>query len=87
MMDESSSHQVWAAICNIALKLLSSNLRVCQDETLCITENVFSIKLVSITSELESILNCIEKEISSGGKVAIHCRMGRGRTGTLLGKL
>merc|ERR1712111_309160 len=36
------------------------------------------------TSELESILNCIEKEISSGGKVAIHCRMRRGRTGTLL---
>ena len=32
------------------------------------------------------ILDSIEEEILQGGKVVIHCRMGWGRTGTVLGK-
>ena len=26
----------------------------------------------------------VSKELLEGGKVAVHCRMGRGRTGTML---
>ena len=37
--------------------------------------------------EMMQIQNSIEEEILQGGKVAIHCRMGWGRTGTVLGIL
>ena len=36
--------------------------------------------------KMMQILDSIEKEILMGGKVVIHCRMGWGRTGTVLGK-
>ena len=29
----------------------------------------------------------VKKEISDGGKIAVHCRMGNGRTGTMLAAL
>ena len=36
-------------------------------------------------STMIQIQDLIEKEIQQGGKVVIHCRMGWGRTGTVLG--
>ena len=36
---------------------------------------------------MEEFINFIElvsKELCAGGQVAVHCRMGRGRTGTML---
>ena len=36
-------------------------------------------------STMIQIQDSIEKEIQQGGKVVIHCRMGWGRTGTVLG--
>ena len=38
-------------------------------------------------STMVQIQDSIENEILQGGKVVIHCRMGWGRTGTVLGKL
>ena len=34
--------------------------------------------------DINKILSCIEKELEVGGRVAVHCWMGRGRTGTIL---
>ena len=34
--------------------------------------------------ELSNFIKLVTKELSSGGQVAVHCRMGRGRTGTML---
>ena len=36
-------------------------------------------------STMTKIQDSIEKEILQGGKVVVHCRMGWGRTGTVLG--
>ena len=33
-----------------------------------------------------AVLDCIEREIADSGKVAVHCRAGNGRTGTVLGE-
>ena len=37
------------------------------------------------SEELMSITKSIQSEISRNGKVAVHCRGGNGRTGTVLG--
>ena len=34
--------------------------------------------------EMIKFNDLVSKELSEGGKVAVHCRMGRGRTGTML---
>ena len=39
------------------------------------------------SEELMSITKSIQSEISRKGKVAVHCRMGNGRTGTVLGNM
>ena len=33
---------------------------------------------------LLQVLDCVEKEVARGGRVAVHCRAGRGRTATVL---
>ena len=37
-------------------------------------------------SKLTGSLDLVHQEISGGGAVTVHCRGGRGRTGTLLGR-
>ena len=35
-------------------------------------------------AKIVKIIESIENEIAAGGKVAVHCRAGNGRTGTIL---
>merc|ERR1719481_1204769 len=37
--------------------------------------------------EMIKFNDLVSKELSEGGKVAVHCRMGRGRTGTMLASI